>query len=68
MVQGVGWGVWNRVAHLGKAFYFRRSAIDNEFFRSFVRKVDAAEGLAKRLWTVEGVFSIWSLIHVEVGR
>ena len=66
--EGGGWGVWNRVAHLGKAFYFRRSAIDNECFRSFVREVDAAEGLAKRLWTVEGVFSIWALMHVEVGR
>ena len=66
--EGGGWGVWNRVAHLGKAFYFRRSVIDNECFRSFVREIDAAEGLATRLWTVEGVLSIWALLIVEVGR
>lgn len=49
-------------------FYFRRHVYDNEAFRQFLHSSSAVEGVRSRMWTAEGVLTVWALLSVPAKR
>ena len=65
-----GAGVWNRVLHVGGsgAYYFRRHVYDNAAFRRFLHSSGAADEARSRMWTAEGVLTLWALLSVPTEK